>query len=101
MAYAIKTRSGFVNGFYPNGLPTGSKVEYVEELHGLYPVLKLSEVILQSGGKTIFDTPQEAADYANYIEREVIENKGRYDTARPESTQALLNLIGTFTVVTA
>lgn len=99
--YAIKTRSGYLYGFYPNGLPTGSKLEYVESKNKVLPVLRLSEVILQSGGKKIFNKEQEAMDYICYIKRELSdkENVLRYENARPGSSIELLKLVDTFKIV--
>lgn len=96
--FAIKTKGGYLNGFYPNGLPVGKKCEYVEKFNKLFPVLKLSDVILQSGGKIIFDTEKEANEYIGYIKKSIMEETERYENARTESTNALLSLVDSFTI---
>jgi len=90
-----------LNGFYPNGLPVAKKPEFVEKYGKFLPKLNLSDVILQSGGKIIFHTEQEATDYISYIRCEINENSTRYEQARPESTNELLQLVDTFRVVKA
>ena len=96
--YAIKTRSGFLYAFWPNGLPVGRKSERLDGHNGYFPVLKLSEIVLQSGGKIIFHGADEAHDYIGYVRSEILANSERYEEARPGSTAELLKLVDTFFV---